>query len=278
MKTVFNRLIRFQTSDGGILFGEAPENFDRIEGKDVVTYDGDELSNLTGSNKTARVVKVLSPLATTPIIYGIGLNYKNHLAETGLPTPKYPVYFSKPPDALAGPFEDIPIPPCVRKLDYEGELTFVIGRDCKDLEENHDPADYILGYMCGNDVSGREWQTQDAAGGQHHVAKSFDSFAPVGPILASCQVIPDAMNLQLETRVNGEVRQTTNTNDLLFSITDILVNLTRGKTVRKGTVVMTGTPGGVAAFMKPPAWVEDGGVVEVRIEGLGTLRNKHVFV
>ena len=180
-------------------------------------------------------------------------------------------------DALAGPYQDIPIPACVEKLDYEGELSFVIGRDVKDFGSNDDPADYIIGFMAGNDVSARDWQTQEAAGGQHHVAKSFDHFAPVGPVLASYQAIPEPETLKLETFVNGELRQQTHTDDLLFGLKDILINLSRGKTLRKGTVVMSGTPSGVAAFMKPPVWLKDGDVVSVRIEGLGTLRNKHVF-
>lgn len=180
-------------------------------------------------------------------------------------------------DAVADPFQDIPIPKCAKNMDWEGELCFVVGRDCKDLDENHDPADYILGFMAGNDVSARDWQTQDAAGGQHHVAKSFDHFAPVGPVLASYDAIEDPESLDLETRVNGEVRQRGNTSDFLFSLRDIMVNLTRGKTLRKGTVVMTGTPSGVSAFTKPPAWLKDGDEVEVSIAGLGTLRNRHVF-
>jgi 2-keto-4-pentenoate hydratase/2-oxohepta-3-ene-1,7-dioic acid hydratase in catechol pathway len=181
-------------------------------------------------------------------------------------------------DALAGPFEDISIPKYVRDLDYEGELCFVIGRDCKDLDPSHEPSDYILGFMVGNDVSAREWQTQETAGGQHHVAKSFDKFALMGPFLTSYSALRNPENLKLETRVNNEVRQQGHTSDLLFSIKDIMVHLSRGKTLRRGTVVMTGTPSGVAAFMDPKAWIKNGDLVEITIEGLGTLRNKHVFV
>lgn len=181
------------------------------------------------------------------------------------------------PDALAGPYQDIHIPKCIEKLDYEGELCFVVGRDVKDFGPNDNVADYILGFMAGNDMSARDWQTQEAAGGQHHVAKSFDHFAPVGPVLASYQAIPNPETLQLETFVNGELRQQTCTDDLMFGLAEILVNLSRGKTLRKGTIVMTGTPGGVAAFMKPPVWLKDGDVVRVRISGLGTLRNKHIY-
>ncbi|GIZ40704.1 hypothetical protein CKM354_000403200 [Cercospora kikuchii] len=277
MKTFFKTLIRFQDYEGNIRYGEAPDDLDNLKDKEVQIYEGTEPWDLNTSPATGKIAKVLCPLATTPLIYGIGLNYKAHIEESGFPTTKYPVYFSKPSDALAGPYQDIPIPACVEKLDYEGELSFVIGRDVKDFGPNDDPADYILGFMAGNDVSARDWQTQEAAGGQHHVAKSFDHFAPVGPVLASYVAIPEPETLKLETFVNGELRQQTRTDDLLFGLRDILINLSRGKTLRKGTVVMTGTPSGVAAFMKPPAWLKDGDVVSVRIEGLGTLKNKHVF-
>ncbi|KAK4623784.1 Fumarylacetoacetate hydrolase domain-containing protein 2 [Fulvia fulva] len=277
MKAIFRRLIRFQDAQGKICYGEAPENLDALEGSSVDLYIGTEPWDLEPSGTTARVAKILCPLATTPIIYGIGLIYKAHIEEAGFPVPKFPVYFSKPPDALAAPNQDIAIPRYIEKLDYEGELCFVIGRDVRDFGQDDNVADYIIGFMAGNDVSAREWQTQETAGGQHHVAKSFDHFAPVGPVLASYEAIPQPEALRLQTLVNGNLRQDTRTDDLLFTLKDIMVHLTLGKTLRKGTVVMTGTPSGVAAFMKPPVWLEDGDVVEVRITGLGTLRNKHVF-
>lgn len=133
---------------------------------------------------------------------------------------------------------------------------------------------YILGYTAGNDVSSRYWQAPERSGNQHGSAKSFDKFAPIGPVLTSPDVIHDPHELVIKSYVNGEVRQSSRTDDLIYDIPTIIRHISRGTTLRKGTVVMTGTPSGVAAFMKPPAWLKDGDVVEVEIERIGRLRNK----
>lgn len=117
----------------------------------------------------------------------------------------------------------------------------------------------------------------ERSGNQHGSAKSFDKFAPIGPVITSTSVIPDVKELQMECFVNNEKRQSTKLNDLIFDIPAILMHLSRGTTLRKGTVIMTGTPSGVAAFMKPPAWLKDGDVVEVRIDKIGSTRNKICF-
>jgi len=185
--------------------------------------------------------------------------------------------FTKYSDTLAGPFEDIPINPESQELDYEGELSVVIGRDIKNLSENEDPLDYILGFTVGNDVSSRYWQVAPRSGGQHGPAKSFDKFAPIGPVIASLKAVGNPEALKLRTWVNGELRQDGKTDDLIFGITAILRHISRGTTIRKGTVIMTGTPSGVAAFMKPAAWLRDGDKVEIEIERIGKIANKMVF-
>ena len=156
-------------------------------------------------------------------------------------------------------------------------MTVVIGKELKNLGESEDPTPYILGYTVGNDVSSRYWQRPERSGGQHGYAKSFDKFAPIGPILASTAAVPDPTALKLETRVNGEKRQSTGTDDMIHGIPAILRFLSRGTTLKPGTIIMTGTPGGVAAFMKPPAWLQDGDIVEIEISGLGTITNKMVL-
>ena len=153
----------------------------------------------------------------------------------------------------------------------------IIGKECKDLGENEDPTPYILGYSAGNDVSSRYWQRPERSGGQHGYAKSFDKFAPIGPIIASTAAINDATALKLKTRVNGEERQSARTNDMIHQIPAILRFISRGTTLKPGTIIMTGTPGGVAAFMNPPPWLRDGDVVEVEISGIGTIRNKMIL-
>lgn len=136
---------------------------------------------------------------------------------------------------------------------------------------------YILGYSVGNDVSSRYWQRPERCGGQHGYAKSFDKFAPIGPTLVSATVIPDPTALTIHTRVNGQTRQMASTNEMIHTIPDIIKFLSRGTTLLPGTFIMTGTPSGVAAFMDPPRWLEDGDVVEVEISNIGTLRNKMVL-
>lgn len=153
----------------------------------------------------------------------------------------------------------------------------VIGRDCKNLGEHEDPAPYILGYTVGNDVSSRYWQQPERCGTQHGYAKSFDKFAPIGPILVSTTAIPDPKALTIKTRVNGQQRQITRTDDLIFDIPAIIRHVSRGTSLKPGTVIMTGTPSGVGAFMKPPAWLQDGDIVEVEISKIGIICNKMVM-
>ena len=136
---------------------------------------------------------------------------------------------------------------------------------------------YILGYTVGNDVSSRWWQMPERSSNQPGAAKSFDKFAPIGPVITSTSIIPDPSQLTMRTLVNGEQRQFTRTDDLIFDIPAIIRHLSRGTTVRKGTVIMTGTPGGVAAFLKPPAWLQDGDEVQMELENVGTIKNRIVF-
>ena len=145
-------------------------------------------------------------------------------------------------DALAGPYEDVPIDPPIKDVDYEGELTVIIGKDVKNLPEAADPLDYVLGYTVGNDVSSRYWQNAERSGAQHGYAKSFDKFAPIGPVIASPAAVKNPEKLKLKTWVNGEVRQDGATDDLIFDIRSIIRHLSQGMTLRQGTLIMTGTP------------------------------------
>jgi 2-keto-4-pentenoate hydratase/2-oxohepta-3-ene-1,7-dioic acid hydratase in catechol pathway len=191
--------------------------------------------------------------------------------------PEYPVVFTKPADALTGSDEDIPICPGAQPLlDFEGELTFVVSRDCKDLPLDFPLSEYILGYTAGNDVSARNYQLPTAGGGQFCYAKSFDKFAPIGPWIVSSSVIQDPQTLYYQTRVNGVEKQETPTSDMIWSVRDILHHLSRGTTVRAGTVVMTGTPSGVGYFRNE--FLKDGDVVEVEITDVVKLSNTMLFV
>jgi 2-keto-4-pentenoate hydratase/2-oxohepta-3-ene-1,7-dioic acid hydratase in catechol pathway len=135
----------------------------------------------------------------------------------------------------------------------------------------------VLGYSVGNDVSSRYWQDKTRSSGQHGYAKAMDGFAPLGPVIASTRVIQNPSKLQLTTHVNGELRQSAGTDSMIFDVATVIRHLSRGITLRAGTVIMTGTPDGVAAFMKPSPWLQDGDVVEIEISGIGKIRNKMVF-
>jgi len=161
-------------------------------------------------------------------------------------------------------------------LDYEGELTVVIGNDAKNVSES-EALSYVFGYTAGNDVSARNFQLPDTSGGQFCYAKSFDKFAPIGPVILSADLVADPQNLRLVTRVNGEVRQETSTSDMIFSVAKIIAHLSRGTTLRRGTVIQTGTPSGVGLFMEPKGFLKDGDVVEVEVEGVGAIRNRMIF-
>ncbi|KAJ4037776.1 hypothetical protein NW761_006232 [Fusarium oxysporum] len=189
--------------------------------------------------------------------------------------PENPVIFMKPADALAGPYDTITVPKEAHLLDYEGELCIIIGKDGKDIQPK-DAIDHIFGYTVGNDLSSRHWQRPPRAGGQFCYAKSFDGFAPIGPTILSPHVAT-AESLHLTTKVNGEVRQQSPISDMIFNVQDIICHCSRGTTLRKGTVIMTGTPSGIAAKMPGSPWLRNGDVVEVTISHIGTLRNRLAF-
>jgi 2-keto-4-pentenoate hydratase/2-oxohepta-3-ene-1,7-dioic acid hydratase in catechol pathway len=153
----------------------------------------------------------------------------------------------------------------------------IIGKDCKNIPKSEDPMEYVLGYCAANDVSSRYWQMPERAG-QAGYAKGFDKFAPIGPMLVSPKTLPDIAALSMVTTVNGEQRQSTKLNDLIFDVPTLVRHLSRGMTLRKFTVILTGTPSGVGALMKPPAWLKDGDIVTVEIDKIGKISNKMKFL
>jgi 2-keto-4-pentenoate hydratase/2-oxohepta-3-ene-1,7-dioic acid hydratase in catechol pathway len=159
-------------------------------------------------------------------------------------------------------------------LDYEGELTVIIARDAKNVTED-EALDYVLGYTVGNDVSARNFQLQDASGGQVGYSKSFDHFAPIGPAVFAARLIPDPQDLHYITRVNGEVRQDTQTKNMIWSVRQIIAHLTRGRTLRQGTVIMTGTDAGMGWYRG--SFLNNGDVVEVEIDGIGKIANTMIY-
>lgn len=188
--------------------------------------------------------------------------------------------FFKPSYTITDTRSPVPIPKLGQAcLDYEGELTIVIGKEAKNVSEN-DALDYVAGYVCSNDVSCRDWQMdKDKAGyePQWCFSKSFDKYAPLGPQIVSTSILGDAGGLAIKTLVNGEVRQQSNTNDLYFGVRKLVSFLSTGQTIPAGSLIMTGTPGGVALGMKPPKYLKDGDEVVVELEGIGKVRNVMKF-
>jgi 2-keto-4-pentenoate hydratase/2-oxohepta-3-ene-1,7-dioic acid hydratase in catechol pathway len=206
-------------------------------------------------------VRLLAPIEVASII-GVGLNYANHAKEANLPLPTVPMLFMKPLDSVIGPDAPIIYPRQGQNVHYEGELAVVIGKKARRISEQ-DALSCVLGYTCGNDVSERVIQSAEMKQGCLLVGKGFDTFNPIGPSIATDL---DPGNLQLETRVNGEVKQKTNTNDLVFSVPKLISYLSESITLRPGDIIMTGTPFGVGPVMP-------GDVVEIDIAGIGVLRN-----
>jgi 2-keto-4-pentenoate hydratase/2-oxohepta-3-ene-1,7-dioic acid hydratase in catechol pathway len=180
----------------------------------------------------------------------------------------------KPRTTLIGAYDTVVCPRFVTKLDYEGELAFVVSKDCKNVKQE-DATNYVLGYMVFNDVSARDIQFGDK---QWTRGKSFDTFAPCGPCITTKDEISDPHNLRIVTKVNGETRQNSSTKNMALRIDRIVSSLSKVMTLEQGDIIATGTPSGVAVFMPQPKFLEHGDIVEIEIEGLGMIRNDVRFV
>jgi 2-keto-4-pentenoate hydratase/2-oxohepta-3-ene-1,7-dioic acid hydratase in catechol pathway len=218
--------------------------------------------------------RFLPPVPDPPKIVCLGLNYRDHAAESGATVPKDPVLFSKYTTALIGHGEAIVLPPVSREVDYEAELVLVVGRRGRNLSADQAPA-CIAGYTVGHDVSARDWQLKKD-GRQWMVGKTFDSFAPTGPVLVTADEVPDPHNLGIRLRLNGTTMQDSNTREMIFPVGAVLAYLSQVFTLEPGDLIFTGTPSGVGFTRKPPVFLKPGDVVEVEIDGLGVLRNSVV--
>jgi 2,4-diketo-3-deoxy-L-fuconate hydrolase len=199
----------------------------------------------------------------------IGLNYKDHAAESGLPLPEKPVMFAKLTRCITGPGAPIVLPPDTNEVDYEAELAVVIGRLCRGVSAS-EALDYVAGYTCMNDVSARDFQRGD---GQWVRAKSQDTFGPMGPYLVTPEEISGPQSLRIQCRVNGQLLQDSNTDKMIFPVNELIAFISRGITLEPGDVISTGTPHGIGAVRKPPVFLKPGDEVVVEIEGLGRLSN-----
>jgi 2,4-diketo-3-deoxy-L-fuconate hydrolase len=214
-----------------------------------------------------------SPIARPSKILCIGLNYAKHAAESNMAIPAEPILFMKSTTSLSGPFDPIIIPKDSVKSDWEVELAFVIGKKASYVSEA-DAMDYVAGYVLHNDVSEREWQLE--RGGTWDKGKGCDTFAPLGPFLATKDEIADPHNLRLWLKLNGKILQDSNTDDLIFNIPFLISYVSKFMTLLPGDVVSTGTPAGVGLGLNPPVYLKPGDVMELGIDGLGVSKQEAI--
>lgn len=214
-------------------------------------------------------LKLEAPIHRPPKFIGVGLNYANHVAEVGIKTPKHPTLFNKQSTCIIGPGEPMHVPRTSHLFDYEGELGFVIGRRCRHVSREDAPS-VIAGYLVVNDATVRDWQLRTPT---WSIGKSFDTHGPIGPWLVTADEIPDPHNLRLRTWVNDELRQDSNTNELIFDCFALVEHMSTAFTLEPGDIIATGTPSGVGAAMKPPKFLVAGDRVKIEIEGLGSIEN-----
>lgn len=247
-----------------------------LQVKDGLSILEDQLRNLKRSSSgiqsflfQAEDVSLRPPLMHPQKVIGVGLNYKDHAEEFKGQLPKHPLLFAMYASAIIGPGESIVIPQMSRQIDYEAELAVVIGRRARQVSVET-AVEYIAGYTAFNDVSARDLQFSD---GQWLRAKSFDTFAPMGPYLVTRNELGDGSGLGIELRLNGKTMQKSNTSNLIFDVPNLVSYISRIMTLEVGDVIATGTPAGVGFVRNPPVFMKAGDVVEVEIEGIGQLRN-----
>jgi len=232
-----------------------------------------KISDITFKDKFEKF-SLLDPLPNPPKIICLAFNYIDHAKEHSVIPPKNPVIFIKPRTTLCGTGSEIRCPNFVKQLDYEIELAVIISKTCKNVDEISSK-DYIFGYMIFNDVSARDIQMQDK---QYTRGKSLDTFAPCGPWITSMEEIPDVENLQLTTRINGQVRQNSSTKNMFIKIPSIVSKLSKIMTLEKGDIIATGTPEGVALNNPDTPFLKDGDEIEMEIEKLGKIQNTVKFI
>jgi len=268
------RIIRFEDERGQVRCGLDKDVVrDGVACGQVELLEGDLFSGLEITGEKTGLVRLLAPVVPTNI-FCIGRNYVDHIKEFDRDIPEYPILFFKNTASLNDPGAPICIPKCQMKgpeVDFEGELAAVIGKPARDVSEG-EALNYVLGYTVSNDISARRWQIQ-GGGGQWCRGKGFDTFCPLGPSLLMADELGDPQKLHIQTRLNGEVMQDSNTSHMIHSVASLIAFLSQDTTLLPGTVILTGTPSGVGAARDPRIFLKDGDVIEVEIEKIGVLRN-----
>jgi 2-keto-4-pentenoate hydratase/2-oxohepta-3-ene-1,7-dioic acid hydratase in catechol pathway len=259
------RIIRF-LSGGQTHLGQTTDD------KTALRIDGDLLGAFRVTDHRLAVEKLLAPLVPTDILC-IGLNYREHAAESGSQVPANPMLFIKASNTLQNPLDPILIPRRSTQIDYECELAVIIGKTAKNVSRDR-ALDYVLGYSAANDVSSRDWQREKSlGGGQFARGKSFDTFCPLGPAILTKDEIPNPNALRIKTILNGQVMQDHTTGDMIFDVPTLIESLSSTMTLRAGSIILTGTPQGVGFARTPPVWMKAGDTCVVEIEKIGRLEN-----
>jgi 2-keto-4-pentenoate hydratase/2-oxohepta-3-ene-1,7-dioic acid hydratase in catechol pathway len=224
-----------------------------------------------GVRVPAANARLHAPVHDPQKIVCVGLNYRDHAAESKMPIPREPVLFSKFPSALVGDGEPIVVPAVSTKVDYEAELVIVVGKRGRRIGEGA-AMSHVAGYSIGHDVSARDWQLEKD-GKQWMVGKTFDTFAPVGPTLVTADEVPNPHALGIRLRLNGKTMQNSSTAQMIFTVAQLIAYVSVIVTLEPGDLIFTGTPPGIGHAMNPPVYLKAGDVAEVEIDGLGVLRN-----
>jgi 2-keto-4-pentenoate hydratase/2-oxohepta-3-ene-1,7-dioic acid hydratase in catechol pathway len=259
------RIIRF-LSGGHTHLGQTDDD------KAARRIEGDLLADFRVTDQRLPVEKLLAPLIPTDILC-IGLNYREHAAESGSQVPENPMLFIKASNTLQNPLDPILIPRRSSQIDYECELAVIIGKTAKNVSRAQ-ALDYVFGYTAANDVSSRDWQREKSlGGGQFARGKSFDTFCPLGPAILTKDEIPNPNALRIKTILNGQVMQDHTTGDMIFDVPTLIESLSSTMTLRPGSIILTGTPQGVGLARTPPVWMKAGDTCIVEIEKIGRLEN-----
>ena len=219
----------------------------------------------------AAEARLHAPIPDPQKVVCVGLNYRDHAIESKMPIPKEPVLFSKFPSALIGHGQPIVVPSVSTKVDYEAELVIVIGKAGRGIPEAR-ALEHVAGYSVGHDVSARDWQLEKD-GKQWMVGKTFDTFAPVGPTLVTRDEVPDPHMLGIRLKLNGKTMQNSSTEQMIFSVAQLVSYLSVVFTLEPGDLIFTGTPPGIGHALQPPVYLKPGDTTEVEIDSLGLLRN-----
>lgn len=256
---------------GGLLQDQFVQQLRHTGEDDVLAHilRGDSAPAIEGAPIPLHEVTLLAPLQKPPRIFGIGLNYREHAAESKMTVPSVPTVFMKLASPI-GPDADVLLPPEATQPDYEAEFAVVIGKPCHRIAAE-DWEHYVFGYTIMNDISARGVQR---ATSQWTLGKSFPTFAPMGPVIATRDEVPDPHSLAIQLTLNGELMQSANTSGLIFRIPQLIAHLSSIVPLQPGDIISTGTPSGVGMGRTPPRWLQDGDEMIIEIERLGTLRNR----